>query len=121
MKTITLANLTEATAQEVFDQVSKHLLTQNKKSKPESGVGCNYRGIENTKCAAGCLISDEEYKPEFEAKYWATLIDRGVVPKNHQYLISDLQLIHDNYEVENWEKSLKTLAKNYKLEYNTKE
>ena len=73
---ITLKTLPQATAQEVFDQVAKHLLTQMKKSvakraaesASDSKDYCMYRGFDGTKCAAGCLISDDEYKPEFEQK-----------------------------------------------------
>ncbi len=55
--TITLATLPEATAQEVYSQVRKHLLTQKMKSI-EEGKGCVYRGPDGLMCAAGCLISD---------------------------------------------------------------
>jgi len=40
---ITLKTLPQATAQEVFDQVARHLLTQGKKSISENNQYCMYR------------------------------------------------------------------------------
>lgn len=57
---ITLSNLHEATAQQVFDQAALHLLTQNRKSKEDTK--CAYRTKEGLRCAAGCFISEEEYE-----------------------------------------------------------
>ena len=58
---ITLSTLSEATEQQVFDQVKNHMLTQMKKSMLESnGDPCAYRGFDGLQCAAGCLMSDEE-------------------------------------------------------------
>ena len=59
---ITLKTLPQATAQEVFDQITQHLLQQGKAAKSVTGA-CRYR-IETAegilKCAAGCLIADDE-------------------------------------------------------------
>lgn len=112
---ITLKTLPQATAQEVFDQVAKHLLTQMKKSvakrAAERAPGwkdyCMYRGFDGTKCAAGCLISDDEYKPEFENLNWAHL---SSVPEEHCLLIMELQDIHDCHEPEDWRVKLNNLA-----------
>lgn len=100
---ITLKTLGQATAQEVFDQVATHLLTQGKPSMSEGG-GCFYRRI-NLKCAAGCLISDEEYLREMDEddSSWEGLINRGLVPKtNHSELIQSLQAAHDNTSIKDW-------------------
>lgn len=117
---ITLKTLPQATAQEVFDQVAKHLLTQMKKSvakraaesASDSKDYCMYRGFDGTKCAAGCLISDDEYKLEFENHNWSYLSDINyLVPKEHCHLIAQLQNIHDCYEPEDWRVKLNNLAK----------
>ena len=51
--------------QELFDKIATHLLTQGARS--ESSIGrCLYRGDFGSKCAVGCLISDEEYDPKME-------------------------------------------------------
>lgn len=54
------------TLKQGFDIVKKHLLTQNKQSVEEFSGKCRYRGGEGLKCAIGCLIPDDMYKPEFE-------------------------------------------------------
>ncbi len=116
---ITLKTLPQATAQEVFDQVAKHLLTQMKKSvakrtaesASDSKDYCMYRGFDGTKCAAGCLISDDEYKLEFENHNWLHLSSTNyLVPEEHCYLITKLQNIHDCYEPEDWRVKLNNLA-----------
>lgn len=118
---ITLATLPYATEQEVFDHVSKHLLSQGcesvKHEEDEKYIRtyCLYRGPNGTKCAAGCLIDDTEYKVEMENLPWQTLCERRIVPFSHQELIVDLQEIHDKYTPDEWSEKLKKLAKNYSL------
>lgn len=111
---ISLKTLESATAQEVFDQVAKHLLTQKQKSVGvhENGrVCCKYRGDNGLKCAVGCLIGDDEYSSEkFENRAWLTLVDDCVVPFTHMNLIVDLQTLHDNVGVSFWPKCLKAFA-----------
>ena len=104
---ITLKTLPQATEQEVFDHVSKHLLKQGERSRDESG-GCLYRH-EDLKCAAGCLIGDDEYDPNIEGFTWETL-SRKKFPKNHADLIETLQFIHDAEPVKNWRSQLEKLA-----------
>lgn len=116
---ITLKTLAEATEQQVFDQVKNHLLTQNAVSK-EMGC-CLYRSSNGTKCAAGCLISDEEYVKivagNWEGAPWSYLIARDTVPSTHASLIEQLQNIHDVHMVESWPKLLESLAKSRGLIY----
>ena len=116
---ITLKTLPQATAQEVFDQVAKHLLTQMKKSvakraaesASDSNDFCMYRGFDGTKCAAGCLIADDEYKLEFENNSWSHLSAINyLVPEEHCLLIMELQDIHDCHEPEDWRVKLNNLA-----------
>jgi hypothetical protein len=103
-----------ATEQEVFDLVATGLLRQNRKSIDGLG-GCFYRGIDNCKCAAGMLIPDEHYKPEFECWGWENLVRRGVVPPQHSALICRLQGIHDNHYLWSWRRELYLLAAHYGL------
>jgi hypothetical protein len=101
---ITLKTLGQASAQEVAEQVARHLLTQGKKCKagdPASTLGCKYR-LGELKCAAGCLIAGDEYKEEMEGKDWDCLIERGFVPKDHDSLIESLQNIHDRESPGSW-------------------
>lgn len=123
---ITLKTLHLATAQQVFDQVATHLLTQNKRSYNEELATCAYRSPDGLKCAAGCLISDEEYNPEWEDTNWPglcgefpiTIQEHEPLTAKHSCLITELQKIHDNVEPDEWPISLESLAKEYELEYN---
>lgn len=126
---ITLATLPQATAQQVFDQVATHLLTQKKKSRVihrdngklgfPKGDSCVYRTPEGLKCAAGCLISDEEYLTLIgESRNsipWNSLIARGVAPEEHRELIVSLQRCHDHNTPEYWDRYLLDIAKAYDL------
>lgn len=115
---ITLANLKDATAQQVFDQVKTHMLTQKAQSKTENDQ-CAYRGAEGKMCAAGCLISDAEYA-DLQIKgqglddgagwNWGWLSAEGHVPELHESLISDLQIVHDQTIPDNWEVELDKVA-----------
>lgn len=110
---ITLKNLAEATKQQIFDQVAEHLLTQNERSVQESGY-CNYRGPRGLKCAAGCLIADDEYDPIMDNgtdSSWADLATKGTVPREHTMFIRELQVIHDTAEVSRWYDHLKMFAR----------
>lgn len=143
IKTITLATLADATAQEVFDHVANHLLTQNEVSGGENYgdfmQSCLYRGTpkegsknEKLCCAAGSLISDEEYAAidlklkndplpgggklgnTIEGKIWQTLADLKIIPTDaHMELIMDLQHIHDQESVSDWSKLLIRAAKKH--------
>ncbi|UOL48841.1 hypothetical protein [Pseudomonas phage Astolliot] len=110
---ITLATLPQATAQQVFDQVARHMLTQN--ARASDGRSCKYREG-SLKCAAGCLIGENEYDTKFENSSWSILADRDLVPKQHMDFIRELQRIHDNYhDVHIWPLCLRRLARKHSL------
>ena len=112
---ITLKNLASKSLQEVFDQVANHLLRQRFRSK--NGSICAYRSAEGWKCAAGCLIGDDEYNSDMEGKEWKILVEEGMVPKAHAKAIGALQKIHD-YGIEaDWESELRDFAKGANLEF----
>ena len=115
---ITLKTLPNASAQEVFDQIVNHLLTQNEKCR-DSKTYCRYK-FGNLKCAAGCLIADDEYSDRMEGYSWAQLIKNNTVPDVYASLISDLQIIHDQFSVGNWKSGLEDCAKNNNLKFNYK-
>lgn len=98
---ITLTTLPQATAQEVFEQIANHLITQNAKSVDELHPAkiCMYRSpFTKLKCAAGCLIADHEYESEYENNNWRELIVKHGISNNHADLIFKLQKLHDTYE-----------------------
>ena len=116
---ITLKTLPQATAQEVFDQITQHLLTQGKAAKSTTGA-CRYRaetGKGVLKCAAGCLITEDEYSEAFEGKPWHWLINSGEVPKENSRLIRSLQIVHDTRLPSRWPIAFKTVADEFKLSY----
>jgi hypothetical protein len=107
---ISLQTLHKATAQEVFDQVASHLLTQKNKSQDEE-LSCRYRGNGGTSCAAGCLISDSEYNEIMEGQTWQTLVYNKRAPDAHMYLIDELQATHDKVAEGLWKLQLELVAK----------
>ena len=113
---ITLKTLELSTAQQIFDHVGEHLLTQRKKSRDTEG--CLYRTSDGLKCAAGCLIADDEYVAKIEGLDWYGTIDILNITSQHASLISRLQDIHDGYPPSYWFKELEYLAneKGYSME-----
>jgi len=120
MSKITLANLATATSQQVFDQTAVHLLTQGVKSFDEENHECRYRGPENRMCAAGCLMTDEEYAAlqtdgAVEGTIWGGVVDGHSLTHQHEDLIRDLQKVHDNCNEEDWKENLIALAAHHNL------
>ena len=106
------------TAQEVFDKIVAHLRAQAAKSV--QGFSCKYRGPNGTKCAVGCLIPDEQYRPEMEGIMVDDLISRGWLPEYlipHQKLLCDMQRVHDQTRIENWEADFLMVAQANELRY----
>lgn len=99
-------------AQETFDTVARHLLTQGQRSTAGDGAkACRYRGSEGRKCAAGVLISDAVYVEDMEGFGWTAVCDRyPQVPQAHCELINELQRIHDTAEPHAWPDALRRLA-----------
>ena len=114
---ITLKTLESATDQEVFNQIANHLISQNTKSSKDGGSFCHYRGSNNTKCAAGCIIADDEYKDCFEGKDWSQMVRRGYATPRHEKLIIRLQLIHDGSLPTYWKRDLISLAESLNLDH----
>ena len=113
---ITLKTLPQATAQEVFEQVAKHLIKQNAKAQNDY-KSCKYRHGD-LKCAAGCLIAEDEYNEDImECNGWGRLVTRDIVPENHDDLICDLQKVHDKKETNTWKEELIKVATEHNLDY----
>ena len=122
--------------QDIFNFVATHLMTQGTKSMCLDGRNCGYRGTNNQKCAAGCLIEDKHYSPQFEGKgvstpmVWEAIersigrkidgsdIPAGEEPKSFSELslIRDLQRIHDGVYLGRWKTELVHLAASYSLQ-----
>lgn len=127
--TVCLANLHMSSEQQIFDHVANHLLTQNRKAIEAPINACRYRVEEADgtvlKCAAGCLITDEEYAARhvdrLEGNGWATLYDElGLTGgQNQMHFIYELQRIHDRTDnVAEWPNRLRIFAHEHGLRYN---
>ncbi len=96
--------------QELFNKVATHLIQQGKPAAEITDseatgkqVACFYRGPEGTKCAVGCLISDEVYTEELEGfgsknmYVQQALKQSGVnLDDDSLALLSQLQTVHDS-------------------------
>lgn len=120
------------TQQETFDTVVAHLRKQGAKSQMEAlsrrgdkYTACMYRSPDGLKCAAGCLIPDEEYSPLMEGKPVVGGCNLpGITIQKLGYdaqLVRALQIVHDDASVDNWEDELATVAQGFKLKYTPKE
>jgi hypothetical protein len=111
--------------QKTFNKVARHLLKQNAKSmraySKDEGDGeshCAYRGDNGRRCAAGILITNNEYKPSFEgqAVYNSPEVDPLFRKKGLNIrLCYRLQGVHDGDDVRDWPKSLERVATEYGL------
>ena len=102
----------------VFDTVAEHLLKQGKRCVGDiiHANSCMYRNNEGLKCAAGCLIPDDQYTPYIEGKSWNRLVRENKVSYNCCILICDLQNIHDVDDPKYWLSKLHEIAKNKNLD-----
>lgn len=99
------------TAQQVFDKVATHAHTQGVCAEDDEGQ-CRYRHPDGLQCFAGCLITDDEYKPEMEGQDFNYLVQNFPSMERfaeHAALIMDLQKIHDQQEPDHWPDELSAL------------
>jgi hypothetical protein len=114
--------------QEAFDTVVKHLRAQGKRCVGVYYAGqisptCLYRGADGLKCAAGILISDEEYASWMEGMGIIGILITGKCPNSlrsklqnvDQTLLMELQDVHDNSPEVEWEEKLHRLATRFDL------
>ena len=126
------------TKQETFNVVYLALKKQGSKCVIDNLDGCGqvcvYRGPNGMKCAAGHLIPDNLYKPEFEEEggQSVTTVDSGNRPVNEVskiinalghdlYLVSRLQSAHDGCgnDSRNMLQRLENVADQFNLEVPT--
>lgn len=110
---ITLTTMVLYTQQQIFNQITTHLLTQNKPAYRNGS--CYYRLVQDgqptLKCAVGCCISDAEYDKEMENR---SITQREFASFKLRYsdesFLQDLQSLHDNTEAILWPKALAEFA-----------
>lgn len=125
------------TLQEAFDKSYLHLVKQGKPAIDhtiggELGSGrCRYRAPDGSKCAIGCLIPDELYRPDLEGSNIQYLHHHhcggdisellGLRDQSSLSFLSHLQLIHDDLGaasddfVEKWKEQAGALALSHGL------
>lgn len=115
-----MKKVAEMTAQEVFNEVKDHLLSQKEQSRSENGC-CAYRGEDGLKCAIGCLLPDELCFPEFEGQSIFGIINYNEILEflgdTHVSLLEELQSIHDDLMPVDWPDALLELARNRGLKF----
>ena len=91
------------TIEEIYNKVSKHLLSMKKQSRNSITHKCVYRGPNGSKCAVGCLIKDIFYSKYLEDKginhtsvYQAVIKSIGrPLSRDEKYILVKLQNLHD--------------------------
>lgn len=116
---------------QIYDIVREHLLTQGavcQDPEDDSGI-CKYRH-NGLKCAIGVLIPDTVYRSEMDsggvgmnvdelfAKYpdFVALFDERMSAsawRDLREFLSDLQSVHDNYEVHMWAEKLEDVRQEW--------
>jgi len=117
----------------VFNFVKQHLIHQNQKSVQHIETdeefdqnSCLYRGIQNLKCAVGCLIEDQFYDAGIEQKGVIDLSVQNIIRqslpnwKPNWGLLYALQEIHDQFNVEDWKRQLENVNQMFIVEKKTK-
>lgn len=104
------------TNQETFDTVVAHLRKQGCRAGIKNA--CLYRDGDR-KCAAGCLIPDDKYRPDMEGKsVYQTPVCQVLHELRHNIeLVADLQTVHDRYDIFDWEINFKDIANKWMLKY----
>ena len=112
------------TKQDVFNKVALHLMRQSKKSMGHSAVGvdtCQYISDDGSRCAVGCLLSEEIVeKYDLEGKNWKLFFHKAVFGSSASEnqdceLLQYLQLVHDTHDERDWYTELKRVAGMFNL------
>lgn len=89
---------------DIFEHIFNHLLQMKKRSmsylsNDPKYYSCSYRGDENSICEIGSIISDDEYKKEFEGMNVGSIEIKRI--QENIDLLRKLQKIHD--QKSNWD------------------
>lgn len=110
-------------AQEIFNKVVTHLRTQGVKAM--DNTWCRFRTDQGLKCAAGCLIQDDEYQAWMDnCSSISEILIQSQCPmslqirlRRHTNLIYALQSVHDLGVIDKWEQNFKEVSHNFNLNY----
>ena len=106
--------------QELFNRVKTHLLNQGAKAVTEvvsHGINmCQYHAESGLKCAVGCLITDEVYRPSMEGEdinddlVYNGLRDSGIDMSGRALgILYKLQNVHDSNDPSDWSRAIDTV------------
>lgn len=86
------------TAQELYDATIEHFIRQGRPGMEIKNGKCRYRTKEGLKCAVGCHITDEEYKPSWDVGIGKTIYQIRLPERlrEHKDLLYRLQGAHDD-------------------------
>lgn len=104
------------TLQEVFNAVWERAKDKTKASTNDKWKDCLYRASDGRKCFMGVLIPDTEYQTDMEGDGIKQIVHRlpSLKGLTVEYL-NDLQIIHDSYDVKQWEDKLRSFAHIHEL------
>jgi hypothetical protein len=108
------------TEQELFNRVKTHLLNQGAKAETDESTHgikmCQYHAESGLKCAVGCLITDEVYRPSMEGldltdrELWDALLDSGIdMGGKTLSILQKLQNVHDSNDPSDWSRAIDTV------------
>jgi hypothetical protein len=106
-------DLDKHSAQEVFDVIARHLLTQ--KAKCWGPNSCVYKNDAGMMCAAGVLVGHLDLPLDVQTKPWDSLCVYLGLPTDHSGLIMRLQRVHDGWSVDRWGAELADVAYDFDL------
>lgn len=98
---------------ETIKIVRDHLLKQAKRAVGKDGL-CKYRAEDGSRCAAGCLIPDEEYTEKLEAVGVRKLQRRWKLQDWYGHnlaVVERLQNMHDYVAPAYWEDAFNRLER----------
>ena len=113
--------------QEIFNKVVIHARKQRDTSLDTKGY-CSYRGLANSRCFIGALITNKEYNKGMEGKsidglfnseYCSNLNRCGLSIEDFKFL-KELQNIHDLWQPCEWEKRFEHFAETFELDITNK-
>ena len=116
----TVFDLETASAQQVAEHIVRHLLTQKKRAYKGARELCVLINSRGERCAAGSLLNDAGVATvsaqHIEASGWGSLINQGLVPDTHHYLVGAFQHVHDWRYPEDWRVECKRVLDEYDLD-----
>ena len=103
--------------QELFNRVKTHLLNQGERADSDvqnAGIyECVYHSSSGLKCAIGCLITDEVYRPSMEGEdinddlVYNGLRDSGIDMSGKTVsILRKMQHVHDCADPSEWSESI---------------